>query len=141
MFLQTNDYKVVCTPTDLDIISQSSEDIRQQAEQTAIEEVSGYVRSRYDIAKAYKAEGANRNPLLVQLTVSIALYYLGMWLPSFMGNDTREALYNNAVARLRDIQKGAFTPDFPRYIDEGAGGDKQGNSIRYGSIPPSRYDY
>ena len=109
MFLQTNDYKVVCTPTDLDIISQSSEDIRQQAEQTAIEEVSGYVRSRYDIAKAYKAEGANRNPLLVQLTVSIALYYLGMWLPSFMGNDTREALYNNAVARLRDIQKGVIS--------------------------------
>ena len=141
MFLQTEDYRVVCTDTDLDIISQSSDEIRQQAEQTAIEEVSGYVRSRYDIAEAYEATGTDRNPLLVQLTVSIALYYLGMWLPSFMGNDTREVLYNNAIARLRDIQKGAFTPDFPRYTDEDAGGKKQGDAVRFGSIPPSNYTY
>lgn len=141
MFLHTDDYKVVCTPADLDIISQSDDNIRKQAEQTAIEEVSGYVRSRYDIAEAYKANGTDRNPLLVQITVSIALYYLGMWLPSFMGNETRELLYNNAIARLRDIQKGAFTPDFPRYTDEDLGGKKQGDSVRYGSMRPSRYDY
>ena len=141
MFLQTDDYRVVCTPADLDIITQSSEEIRKKAEQTAIEEVSGYVRSRFDIAEAYEATGTNRNPLLVQLTVSIALYYLGMWLPSFMGNDTREALYNNAIARLRDIQKGAFAPDFPRYSDEDSGGKKQGDAVRFGSMRPNQYDY
>lgn len=141
MFLQEDDYRVVCAPADLDILSQSSEAIRQQAERTAIEEVSGYVRSRFDIAEAYAATGADRNPLLVQLTVSIALYYLGMWLPSFMGNDTREALYNNAVARLRDIQKGAFTPDFPRYTEEDAGGKAQGDAVRFGSMHPNKYDY
>lgn len=141
MFLQTDDYRVVCAPTDLEIISQSNEEIRQQAEDTAKEEVSGYVRSRFDIAEAYEASGTDRNPLLVQLTVSIALYYLGMWLPSFMGNDTREVLYNNAIARLRDIQKGAFTPDFPRYTDEDAGGKTQGDSVRFGSMRPNKYDY
>ena len=141
MFLQTDDYRVVCAASDLDIISQSSDDIRRQAEATAKEEVSGYVRSRFDIAEAYAATGEERNPLLVQLTVSIALYYLGMWLPSFMGNDTREVLYNNAIARLRDIQKGAFTPDFPRYTDEDEGGKKQGDAVRFGSMPASKYDY
>ena len=131
MFLTNDDYRVVTCPSDLEIICQSSEEIRQQAERTAMEEVAGYVRTRYDIDTAYSRTGSERNPLLVQLTVSIALWWLGQWLPGMMGGEMRQTLYDNAIARLKDIQKGNFTPDFPEYP---AGGDPDtawgGNPMR-----------
>ncbi|MBQ9598086.1 MAG: DUF1320 family protein [Bacteroidales bacterium] len=142
MFLQTEDYSVVTSPDDLTVITQSSEEIRQKAERIAVEEIAGYVRSRYDIDAAFAAEGEDRNPLLVQLTVSIALYYLGMWLPQFMGNDTRQTLYDNAISRLKDIQKGAFTPDFPKYQEgDGGSGSGSGDVMKFGSMPRQGYDY
>lgn len=142
MFLTNDDYRVVTCPSDLEIICQSSEEIRQQAERTAMEEVAGYVRTRYDIDTAYSRTDSGRNPLLVQLTVSIALWWLGQWLPGMMGGEMRQTLYDNAIARLKDIQKGNFTPDFPEYP---AGGDPDsgwgGNPMRYGSMKKNGYDW
>ena len=66
-FLTTDDYRVVTCPADLEIICQSSEEIRQQAERTAMEEVAGYVRTRYDIDAAFASPDIERNPLLVQI--------------------------------------------------------------------------
>lgn len=140
MFLTTDDYRVVCSEADLDIITQSSEETRRQAERIAMDEVAGYVRSRYDIDKAYAAEGEERNAMLMQITVSIALYYLSKWLPQYMGSDVRLELYDNAIARLRDIQKGAFSPDLPEYAadDEEAAGAQP---MIFGSMAKSSYDY
>lgn len=140
MFLSVEDYGVVTNPADLEIITQSSVEIRQRAERTAMEEVAGYIRSRYDIDKAFALSGDDRNPLLVQFVVSIALYYLGMWLPQFLGNDTRETLYDNAIARLRDVQKGALVMDLPQY-DTDADGASRGDSLRFGSMKRQKYDY
>ena len=140
MFLEENDYRVVCCEADLDVITQSSDDIRQQAERIAMDEIAGYVRARYDIEAAYAAEGAERCPLLVQMTVSVALYYLGMWLLQFMASEVRETLYENAINRLKDIQRGAFTPDLPAYPPDDKGNDTT-NPMRYGSMAAQRYDY
>ena len=57
-FLSLEDYKVVCCPADLDVISQSDPANRERAERAAMEEIAGYVRSRYDIAAAFAASGA-----------------------------------------------------------------------------------
>jgi len=141
-FLTTDDYRVVTCPADLEIICQSSDEIRQQAERTAMEEVAGYVRTRYDIDTAYSKTDIQRNPLLVQLTVCIALWWLGQWLPGMMGGEMRQTLYDNAISRLKDIQKGTFTPDFPEYHE---GGDHDtgwgGNPMRYGSMKKNGYDW
>lgn len=142
MFLTEDDYRVVTCPADLAIICQSSDEIRQMAERTAMEEVAGYVRTRYDIDTAYSKTDIQRNPLLVQLTVSIALWWLGQWLPGMMGGEMRQTLYDNAISRLKDIQKGKFTPDLPEYPD---GGDPDsgwgGNPMRYGSMKKNGYDW
>lgn len=141
-FLTTDDYRVVTCPADLEIICQSSDEIRYQAERTAMEEVAGYVRTRYDIDTAFAKSDIERNPLLVQLTVCIALWWLGQWLPGMIGGEMRQTLYDNAIARLKDIQKGNFTPDFPEYP---AGGDPDtgwsGNPMRYGSMKKNGYDW
>lgn len=141
-FLTTDDYRVVTCPADLDIICQSSDEIRQQAERTAMEEVAGYVRTRYDIDSAFSRSDSERNPLLVQLTASIALWWLGQWLPGMMGGEMRQTLYDNAISRLKDIQKGSFTPDFPEYPADGDHDSSPGgNPIRYSSMKKSGYDW
>ena len=138
-FLTVDDYRVVTCPADLEIICQSSDEIRQQAERVAMEEVAGYVRARYDIDAAYAQTDMFRNMLLVQLTVSIALWWLGQWLPGMLGGDMRETLYNNAIERLKDIQKGNFIPDFPEYLSGDTSGS--GHPMRYGSMKKSGYDW
>lgn len=140
MFLTVDDYRVVCSEADLDIITQSSEDIRRRAERIAMDEVAGYVRSRYDIDMAYAAEGGARNSLLVQVTVDISMYYLSKWLPQYMGSEVRVELYDLAIARLKDIQKGVFSPDLPQYApdDENAAGAQP---MIYGSMKKQSYDY
>lgn len=143
MFLVENDYRVVCNDADLDIITQSSDEIRQQAERIAQDEVAGYVRSRYDIDAAFAAQGDERSPLLVQITVNIALYYLAKWLPQYMGGDVRMELYENAINRLKDIQKGAFTPDLPTYkTEDGDEATGAGSTpMSFGSMSKQHYDY
>lgn len=112
-FLTNDDYRVVTCPSDLEIICQSSEDIRRQAERTAMEEVAGYVRTRYDIDAAYSKTDIQRNPLLVQLTVSIALWWLGQWLPGMLGSEMRQTLYDNAISRLRIFRKAILRRSSP----------------------------
>lgn len=142
MFLTIDDYRVVTCPQDLDILMQSSEDTRLQAERTAMEEVAGYVRSRYDIDKAYAQTDISRNFLLVQMTVSIAVYYMAMWLPQFMAYEKYETLYKDTVARLREIQKGTFTPELPEYEPDGTGSNNgPGDAMIFGSMPKQTYDY
>lgn len=138
-FLTLEDYKVICCPADLEVISQSDPDNRRRAERAAMEEVAGYVRSRYDIDKAFAATDIARNPLLVQITASIALWWLGQWL-GLIGSETREILYKSAIDRLKDIQNGKFTPDFPEYPSDDSGSGF-GDSMRFGTMPRQKYDW
>lgn len=139
MFLEDRDYKVVCNDDTLDIITQSDEQTRRDAERSAQEEVEGYLRARYDTAKAFAQTGDKRNAMLVRVTVSIALFYLGQSLPQFMGNEQRETMYNNAIAWLKDVQSGKAMPDLPLYESED--GEDPQNPVRFGSLPARKYSY
>lgn len=139
MFLEDKDYKVVCNDETLDIITQSDEQTRHDAERSAREEVEGYLRARYDTAKAFAQTSDNRNAMLVRVTVSISLFYLGQSLPQFMGNEQREVMYNNAVAWLKDVQSGKAMPDLPIY--ESPDGEDMQNPVRFGSLPARTYTY
>lgn len=54
-FLTLNDIKIVVDEDTFDVISQSSEDTINRAEKASIEEVSGYLRARYDVSKIFVA--------------------------------------------------------------------------------------
>ena len=120
-FLTNDDYRVVTCPSDLEIICQSSEDIRRQAERTAMEEVAGYVRgTRYDIDAAYSKTDIQRNPCSCSsLYQSRCGGSPANGCPACWEAKMRQTLYDNAISRLKDIQKGNFTPEFPEYPDGG----------------------
>ena len=140
MFLSELDYRTVCDEEELDVLTRSDTTTREKAERAAMEEVASYLRSRYDVNQAFAAEGDERNPMLVQVTVNITLYYLVHWLPQLLASEGRQELYDNAIAWLTKVSKGGATPDLPTYTGEN--GEKDiSNPMRYGCMAASRYDY
>lgn len=137
MFLTESDYAAVCEPTTLDVIQQSDEEIRQRAEAYAIEEISSYLRERYDMPAAFVATGSARNNQLVMMTVDVALYHLMAWLPKRMGFEIREIRYNNVIKTLVDVHK-KLQMDLPTYTDPVTGETDTGNPVKYGSMPKLR---
>ncbi|MCK9452853.1 MAG: DUF1320 domain-containing protein [Bacteroidales bacterium] len=139
-FLMTDDYKAVSDTQTLEVIHQSDEVNRERAENYAIEEISSYLRSRYNMPQAYAATGTNRNQQLVMLTADVALYHLIAWLPKRMGFEIRETRYKRVIEYLETVQAGKASPDLPPLIDPATGIDA-GIAVKYGSWDKSKYDY
>lgn len=136
-FLNKEDFNVVCDDTTLSVIHQQSDANLDKAEAYAIEEVSSYLRSRYDIDKALSE--TNRNAQLVMILCDIALYHLISWLPKRIGFEIREIRYKSAIAWLKDVAKGNASPNIPTKTNEQ--GEDIGTPVNFGSWGQSKYDY
>lgn len=139
-FLTVEDFKAVCDDNTLNVIHQQDEANLARAVRYAIEEVSSYLRSRYDIAAAYAATGDERNAHLVMITCDVALYHLIAWLPKRIGFEIRETRYKSAISWLKDVQAGKASPNLPVLTDETTGEDV-GTPVLYGGMDKSKYDY
>lgn len=139
MFLTIEDYASVCTTFELEQLSALTDD-RLIAERAAIEQICSYTRHRYDMQRAFDARGNDRNAMLVQCAVNITLWLLIHRLPQSMGHERRECLYNDSIKWLRDVQASKASPDFPTYVSDDGETDAN-NPVRFGSMPPNKYDY
>ncbi|MCR5394178.1 MAG: DUF1320 domain-containing protein [Bacteroidales bacterium] len=128
MFLSDNDYKVVIGETALRIISQVSDTIRTAAEAEAQEEISGYLRPRFDTDAIFSATDDDRNKLIVMYTCDIALYHMSASMPQRMGIEVRKERYDRAIKWLTDVQAGRIVPNLPVPTDE------DGNSTAPGTV-------
>lgn len=118
MFITENDYAVVIGQPALLIISQVSEYIRVQAEQEAIEEMSGYLRPTYNTDAIFDKQGDERNKLVVMYTCDIALYHMAASLPQKMGMEIRKERYERAIKWLEGVQSGKIVPDIDAATDD-----------------------
>lgn len=139
MFLTVEDYKSVCDEYEMEQLSALTDD-RLKAERAALEEIGSYTRHRYDMEKAFAAEGEDRNAMLVQCAVNITLWLMTHRLPQNMGHERRECLYNDSIKWLRDVQSSKASPELPTYVSCDGDTDAH-NPVRFGSMPPNRYDY
>ena len=139
MFLTENDYKSVCSEFEMEQLSALTPD-RLAAERAAMEQICSYTRQRYDMERAFAAEGDERNAMLVQCAVNITLWLMTHRLPQSMGHERRECLYNDSIKWLRDVQGSKASPDLPTYVSSDGNTDAN-NPVRFGSMPPNKYDY
>lgn len=137
MFLTEEDY-IVASNTALSVLQQCSQDKRETAERMAIEEVSGYLRSRYDVKKIFAATGNGRNSVVVLRTCDVALYHLSAWLPNKMGHEIRLERYELALKWLEGVQAGKITPDLPTVTGED-GEEDVNNPVKWGSGKSNTY--
>lgn len=140
MFLTSEDYSAVTDAATLDVIQQSDEATRQRAEGYAIEEISSYLRARYDMTSAYSATGEERNQQLVMITCDVALYHLIAWLPKKMGFEIRETRYKSVISTLVDVHN-KLQMNLPLYTDSATGDTDAGNPVKYGSMKKNRNDW
>ena len=138
-FITKDDFKAVCDPATLEVINQADQDNLNRAVGYAMEEVASYLRSRYDVAKAFAKEGGERNPQLVMILCDVTLYHLVAWLPKRIGFEIRETRYNNAISWLKDVQSGKASPDLDLLTD--SEGNDIGNPVRFGGWDKSEYQW
>ena len=81
MFITEEDYRVVIGETALKVVSQTSEENRNNAEAEAQEEIAGYLRPKFDCRAIFAAEGTQRNRQIVMYACDIALYHIVPDLP------------------------------------------------------------
>lgn len=133
MFVNEEDYRVVIGETAMQAVTQVDHRNREIAESEAVEEISGYLRPRYDCGRIFAAEGDARNRQMVMYTCDIALYHMSASLPGRMGGEIRKERYERAVRWLERVQSGVIVPDLPEAGTDGGGGTSGG--VLFGSRP------
>lgn len=128
MFLEKSDYKSLSDADDLEVLQNSDNTQRVQAEETAQEIISGYIRSRYDVVAIFTATGSVRNKMMIMLMIDITLYNLSATIPGRLTSENLQIRFDNAKSFLKDIQNGKMDLNLPAKdaVDSG-------NPIRFGS--------
>ncbi len=139
MFIQDEDYKVVIGDAALKVISQVSDTVRANAEEEAIEEISGYLRPKYDCDSVFAAQGDERNHLVIMYTCDIALYHMSAAMPQKMGSEVRKERYERAIKWLEGVQSGKIVPDLPLLLDED--GELANGTFSYGCQRKLRHNW
>lgn len=130
MELTKEDYMAVISEMAYKNIAGTDEADMRRGEREAQEEISGYLRSIYDVAKIFSATGENRNPQIVMFMADVTLYHLSASLPQKMGSEIRKERYDRAIKWLEGVQSGKIVPDIPRTTIL----DKEGNSTEAGAF-------
>lgn len=138
MFIQEEELRSVAYSYQLEQIVENDATILQMAIEAATEEVRGYLSSRYDTAAAFAATGADRNPLLVEITKDIALWYIIRLSNVDILYEPVKERYDRAVQWLDRVARGTITPDLPAATDDNG---EYLQPMRYGSMPKQQYDY
>lgn len=139
MFITDEDYKVVIGDTALKVISQTDEANRNNAEAEAQEEISGYLRPKYDCSAIFSAGGSERNRQIVMYTCDIALYHMVSAMPQKMGSEIRKERYERAIKWLEGVQAGKIIPDLPLAVDEE--GNSTAETVLFDSQPKLRHNW
>lgn len=132
MFIEVTDFSSIVDTKSLDVIMQSEETNLDKAITQAIEEASGYLRSRYDVEATFAATGTARNSKLVLIIADIALYNLIAWLPAKLASEIRTLRYEYAINWLKDVQKGIIQPNLP-LAGSATGEEEEYQTIQWGS--------
>lgn len=139
MFVTEEDY-ITIDPDALKVIQMSDASRRVRAERTAQEEISGYLRGRYDVEAVFNATGDERNAKIVGYYCDIALFELVSSLPGRQGLEIREKRYKLAIEWLDKVQNGKVIPLIPTLSNE-SGETDMNNPVRYGSGQKNNYDW
>ncbi len=140
MFLTNDDYAAFAGRDSLRVLQQNDEENRHTAELAAIDEIKGYIGTRYDADAVFEAQGNDRSKVIMMRVVDIALYHLVSAMPNRMGYEIRETRYKRAIEWLQELQKGNITADLP--LKTGPGGEEDYyNPIRVNPGQKHTYDW
>ena len=113
-FITTTDYPAVIHSEILNALTRGDNTIIEEAEDRAIEEMKGYLSSRYDVENIFNKTGSDRNKVILQYALDIAIYRLHIIHNPQKMPESRLALYEQAIEWLKQVSKGMINPpDLP----------------------------
>ncbi|MDE5703946.1 MAG: DUF1320 domain-containing protein [Bacteroidales bacterium] len=140
MFCKPEELKTVAYTYQIDQITMEDETIVITAIETAKEEVRSYLSHRYDMQKAFAAEGSGRNPQLLHMVKVIALYHIVQLSNVDMLYDRVKADYDAAIPFLNRCADGKLNPSLPPIVsDDGTTAADYG--MEWGSDPKLKNNY
>ena len=113
MFLTQTDFEKVVQADSLAKLLGSNPTLLNDMILVAVAEANSYLDGRYDMAAAFAAVGADRNPILVLRTVDMAVYHLHAAIDPRNINDLRRDRYAEAISWLRGLSKGDYSIALP----------------------------
>lgn len=133
MYLKTNELNTHIYDYQLCQITEKDSSIVKTAISAAVAEVKSYLAGRYDVQKVFAEEGESRNPLILDLCKSIAVWRIVKLANVDMLYDRYREQYNDAISYLTKVAEGSLMLDLPASVD--AEGNPQGGSLRINSNP------
>ncbi len=112
-FLTKEDYAGAIRERILDQITEFDDNKIQQVDSFAVEFISGYLRSRYDVAAIFNATGEDRNPVIVMYAVDIAIYQLHHLINPRKLPELRKERFELAQDWLQRVSKQLINPELP----------------------------
>jgi hypothetical protein len=128
-FIDKNDILGVIRLADLDQITGGDDTQLNHGIAWAESVIAMYLRHKYDVATILTATGSNRDQLLLDCAINIAVYRAHYLINPRNIPEYRIAEYEMSVDRLKDIQSSKALLDIPLKNEEG----KRGFKIRHGS--------
>ena len=138
MFISEEDY-IQASADALKILQQATAENRQAAERRAMDRITSYLDGRYDMQRAFSAEGEGRNYDLVGLVADFALYFMVLSLPGRMNYEIRKEQFEAGTAFLEKVQSGKAVMDLPVREEEDGEGGASASAVRYGSEKKNNY--
>jgi phage gp36-like protein len=133
-FLLQSDFDVAIKAENLDKILVNKPINLDAVVMAAVEEVQSYLRSKFDVADIFNAEGDARNQQIIMYTTDIALYHLHTSIAPRQIPEMRYERYNQAIEWLKGCSKGTIVPNLPQLPTESS------NKLQWGSNPKFRFD-
>lgn len=137
-FLTKEELKSVIRQNKVTHISDSDDTIVQMAINAGVTEVSSRItpnnkkswsdgRLKYDVEAIFKAEGNDRNPLILELTKVVALWWLIMRCNAGVHYEVIRDRYEAAIEYLKDLASGEANDATLPLIEQPT--DEDGNPI------------
>jgi hypothetical protein len=112
-FLTDNDFTEYQVRNEVLAVLKISNSTLDTAELAAQEQMSTYLRSRFDVAAVFAASGLARNPLLIMYMIDMVLYHLHSNTPARVMPKIRQDRFEAAITWLTSVNSGDLIPDLP----------------------------
>lgn len=109
-FITIEDYDASINAEILNAITRNDAAIIEVAEDRAIQEMEGYLVSRYDTNNIFNKTGTSRHKLILMFAIDIALYHLHSIHNPAKLPQLRQERYDRAIEWLRQVSKGMINP-------------------------------
>lgn len=112
-FLVTADYTKQIREHNLNQITDGDASIIPAVLLSVEAEITGYLKSRYNVPVILSATGTSRNQLLVMYAVDMVIYHLISRINPRQITQLRLDRYEAAVAWLKAVNRGEILPELP----------------------------